>query len=537
MSAAATALEAEVSARLARRRLVNLGVPGLILAYLVYAFFAFDVPGLVNRADPEKALHFVRDSVAYKIVTVRDSRSGEVEMTVESDNRSRFTTLPDWAVQDGDTTRIDLSDGYRLVIGPEVTVFTAPEYGDVRLTPKGREGVAVVLPPGPRPDWLTLGGPRVTERPEHWSGLGVLYRSFDAAPTVSVRLRATPSKIEAHRFFLGWENFWFAHETPPKAYSTAELWGLAFSGERVFDPAMSNAAYLLGAWWKNAEWHHNEVFGALLETLLMAFLGTVTAFVIALPLSFTAARMHRSATDTPDFSPARALAVALVITLTFGFLLPWLISLWAALFGADELGVVARTWAFLVPSAVAGLIIGALALWQPLLRQAARRLFDFLRGVDGLVWTIILTRSFGLGPLTGTLAIALTEIGTFGKLFSEALENIDAKQAEGVRATGASQFQRYRYGVIPQIMPVLLSQMLYYLESNTRSATVVGAICGGGIGLLLVQAIRTFNDWENVAYYVILTTLLVIAMDTVSGWLRYRLIKGGDAGVVVARPA
>ena len=84
--------------------------------------------------------------------------------------------------------------------------------------------------------------------------------------------------------------------------------------------------------------------------------------------------------------------------------------------------------------------------------------------------------------------------------------------------------QRARFGVLPQIAPILLRQVLYYLESNTRSATVIGAIVGGGIGLLLTQAIITQKDWEDVAYYMILIVLMVMAMDSFSGWLRRKLI-------------
>jgi phosphonate transport system permease protein len=204
-------------------------------------------------------------------------------------------------------------------------------------------------------------------------------------------------------------------------------------------------------------WRHGDVAWAIFETVLMAFLGTMGAFLVAFPLAFLAAT---------NFSPN-----------------------------------------FLV-------------------RFGIRRLFDFLRGVDGLIWTIILSRAFGPGPLTGALAILTTDAGTFGKLFSEALENVDNKQIDGLRSTGANAVQRNRFGVIPQVAPVILSQVLYYLESNTRSATIVGAIVGGGIGLLLTQAIQTQKDWEEVSYYIILTLLMVSAMDIVSGWLRQKLIGG-----------
>lgn len=160
------------------------------------------------------------------------------------------------------------------------------------------------------------------------------------------------------------------------------------------------------------------------------------------------------------------------------------------------------------------------------LRFAARRVFDFLRGIDALIWTILLARAFGPGPMTGALAILISDTGTFGKTFSEAVENVDDKQLEGVRATGANAAQRARFGILPQIAPVLLSQVLYMLESNTRSATVIGAIVGGGIGLMLTQAISTQKDWEEVAYYLVLIVLMVMAMDSLSGWLRRKLIKG-----------
>ena len=158
------------------------------------------------------------------------------------------------------------------------------------------------------------------------------------------------------------------------------------------------------------------------------------------------------------------------------------------------------------------------------LRFGMRRIFDFVRGVDALIWTVVLARAFGPGPLTGALAILITDSGTFGKIFSEALENVDEKQIEGVASTGARPLQRYRFGVIPQIVPVLLAQVLYFLESNTRSATIIGAITGGGIGLMLTQAIQTQKDWEEVAYYIVLIVTMVMIMDTVSGWLRGKLI-------------
>jgi phosphonate transport system permease protein len=183
-------------------------------------------------------------------------------------------------------------------------------------------------------------------------------------------------------------------------------------------------------------------------------------------------------------------------------------------FGA---AIIALPLAFLAAKNFAPLVV---------VRQVVRRLFDFVRGVDGMIWTIILSRAFGSGPLTGALAILVTDTGSFGKSFSEALENVDNKQIEGVKSTGANALQGYRFGVIPQVTLILLSQILYHFESNTRSATIIGAITGGGNGLFITQAIQTQKDWEDVSYYIVLIVLMVMAMDSFSGCLRRKLIKG-----------
>ena len=163
---------------------------------------------------------------------------------------------------------------------------------------------------------------------------------------------------------------------------------------------------------------------------------------------------------------------------------------------------------------------------QPVImfRFALRRLFDLLRGIDTLIWSLIFLRAFGPGLFTGIFAIAFTDTGTLGKLMSEAVENADNKQREGVQSTGASKIQQHRFGIIPQIMPVFISQSLYYLESNTRSAVIIGAMGAGGIGLQFLGALQTGNDFENVAYMALLVLITVVAMDAMSARLRRTLI-------------
>ncbi|MEL7253263.1 MAG: phosphonate ABC transporter, permease protein PhnE [Pseudomonadota bacterium] len=163
---------------------------------------------------------------------------------------------------------------------------------------------------------------------------------------------------------------------------------------------------------------------------------------------------------------------------------------------------------------------------QPLgpIRFALRRLFDVLRGIDTLIWSLIFLRAFGPGLFTGIFAIAFTDTGTLGKLMSEAIENADNNQREGVQSTGARKVQQYRFGVLPQIMPVFISQSLYYLESNTRGAVIIGAMGAGGIGLQFLGALQTGSDFENVAYMAILVLVTVMAMDAMSARLRRALI-------------
>lgn len=156
--------------------------------------------------------------------------------------------------------------------------------------------------------------------------------------------------------------------------------------------------------------------------------------------------------------------------------------------------------------------------------QITKRVFDFLRSVDMLIWALFFTRAFGPGPLAGISAIFFTDTGTFGKLYSESLENIDDKQREGIRSVGANAALVQRYGVLPQVLPVFLSQSLYFWESNTRSATIIGAVGAGGIGLKLWEAMRTNSDWENVAYMVLLILIVVFIFDNVSNALRKRLM-------------
>jgi phosphonate transport system permease protein len=129
----------------------------------------------------------------------------------------------------------------------------------------------------------------------------------------------------------------------------------------------------------------------------------------------------------------------------------------------------------------------------------------------------------GLGPFAGVLAIMTSDIGTFGKLFSEAIEAADKRPVEGVTSTGGSRLHQIRYGIIPQILPVIGSQVLYYFESNTRSSTIIGIVGAGGIGLHLSEQIRTL-EWQSVSFIILLILAMVAVIDLASSQMRQVLI-------------
>ncbi len=527
---------AERATRRRTRMTVGILIAGVV--YLLIAWAAFDVSGVLSRAEPERASSLAQDSVSHKIFVVRDLRRGEWVVSVENQTAAGLTEDPPWLSRsdDGAEATVDLGEGVVVRIRDERVVFTVPEYGEFDIGIDGRE-LEPILPDriyeeerAHEPQLIadraadyrlrqlrladgafarevdeTEGAfTRFALRAERWltglftdaendpafdppaeelerieafyadklytPWLSISGNTLDARIRWDARIRIVAgSRIEVQRGQYGWEHFFFDTKSPLRDVSFGDAIGLAFNGDRV-DPARSNAELVWSEFLRNEEWQHNDTFQKLFETFLMAFLGTFFAAFFGLPLAFLAAK---------NFTP-----------LSFRISAPIVVA------------------------------------FAPI-RFVTRRFFDFVRGIDMLIWSLLFNNAFGLGPLTGALAIAFTDTGTLGKLFSEALENVDKRQIEGVAATGASQVQRYRFGVIPQILPVFISQSLYYFESNIRSATIIGALGAGGIGLALALGIATQQRWEYVLFLIILIVVLVIAVDLLSGWLRRRLIEGG----------
>ncbi|MEM9784196.1 MAG: phosphate/phosphonate ABC transporter permease, partial [Pseudomonadota bacterium] len=187
---------------------------------------------------------------------------------------------------------------------------------------------------------------------------------------------------------------------------------------------------------------------------------------------------------------------------------------------------------------VATLIGGALAcvfafLSTPVLDvprplvAVVRRMMDLMRAFPELIIALFLIYVLGSSPVPAMIAVAFHTVGALGKLFSEVVENVDMKPVEGLKATGASWFQRIRYGVLPAVSSNFLSYFLLRLEINVRASAILGFVGAGGIGAELRRTIgwgQGTGD-ETMALFVLLF-LSIVVIDQFSGWARGRLGAG-----------
>jgi phosphonate transport system permease protein len=153
----------------------------------------------------------------------------------------------------------------------------------------------------------------------------------------------------------------------------------------------------------------------------------------------------------------------------------------------------------------------------------ARAVLNFFRSIDTLVYALVFVAAVGLGPFPGVLAVVAYTTTSLAKLYSEAIEGIDPGPVDAVTATGATQLQILRFGVVPQVLPLFLSYVLYRLETNIRAATVLGFVGAGGIGFYLQTYLRTI-DYPAASTALLVTVAMVMVVDGVSSRLRDRLV-------------
>ncbi|AGB81634.1 MULTISPECIES: phosphonate ABC transporter, permease protein PhnE [Serratia] len=173
----------------------------------------------------------------------------------------------------------------------------------------------------------------------------------------------------------------------------------------------------------------------------------------------------------------------------------------------------------------------------PLLRPLAavvRRLLDVLRGIDMAIWGLIFVRAVGMGPLAGVLAIVMQDVGLLGKLYAEGHEAVEKSPGRGLTAVGANGLQKHRFGIFTQSFPTFLALSLYQIESNTRSAAVLGFVGAGGIGLVYAENMRLWN-WDVVMFITLVLVAVVMTMDKISSLLRNKYIIGEDIPLYQAK--
>jgi phosphonate transport system permease protein len=215
--------------------------------------------------------------------------------------------------------------------------------------------------------------------------------------------------------------------------------------------------------------------------------------------------------------------------------LPWIVDILGRMLPPDVrvlpaalLGAVKTVEIALLGTAVAAVlalplgVISARNVAAPPLFYPARVVLNFFRSVDTLVYALIFVAAVGLGPFPGVLAVVAYTTTSLAKLYSEAIEGIDRGPVDAITATGATRLQILRFGVLPQVLPLFLSYVLYRLETNIRAATVLGFVGAGGIGFYLQTYLRMI-DYPAASTVLLVTVAMVMVVDALSSKLRERL--------------
>ncbi len=405
---------------------------GVTVLYLLFCWLLFNVGPALQNGKWERAAIYVQDWYSWRATPRLRFEDGKVVPQWSSRGQYKAGAAIDWLAPHEDGSMTASFGGDRL----EISTAQVDVYLDGVAYPVDIMSSAALAPAG-APAAMVQSGDKVLV-------------DFGFAGQAEIR----NNQVYVQRRFLGWANFLFDPKSPLWGNDLFSTIGLVFSGDRV-NPDKSNAQLVLDEWLGNRAWQHGDILAKLMQTLVMAFVGTLFATLVAFPLAFIAARN-------------------------------------------------------ITPNSTANWVM--------------KRSFDFLRSIDMLIWALFFTRGFGPGPIPGIAAIFFTDTGALGKVYAEALENVDDKQREGMKSVGASPAAVNRYGVVPQVLPVFVSQSLYFWESNTRSATIIGAVGAGGIGLKLLEAMGTNSDWDKVAYMVLLILIVVFLFDNISTIIRSRLI-------------
>ena len=148
-----------------------------------------------------------------------------------------------------------------------------------------------------------------------------------------------------------------------------------------------------------------------------------------------------------------------------------------------------------------------------------RLLMTLSRSIHEIVWALIFVAAVGLGALPGILAIAMRSVGFISKITAEAIENIDPKPVEAIRAVGGNRFQVMYYGILPQILPVVIGTVIFEWDINIRRSAIMGLVGAGGLGLTFFRQMAMYN-YGGVSMVILTILLLVIIGEIVSHYVR-----------------
>jgi len=168
-------------------------------------------------------------------------------------------------------------------------------------------------------------------------------------------------------------------------------------------------------------------------------------------------------------------------------------------------------------------VLGTRTLFGPSITNIVRVILSAVRTVPALLWAVIFVVAVGLGPLAGSLAVALYSLGYLTKLYYEAFEAVDPEVVEAVRAVGASKLQLIRFAIIPESANSIISQLFFMFEYNVRASSILGFVGAGGVGFLMLGYIQLL-EYRKLATIIVLTLVFVFSIDYLSGLFRYRYL-------------
>ena len=152
-----------------------------------------------------------------------------------------------------------------------------------------------------------------------------------------------------------------------------------------------------------------------------------------------------------------------------------------------------------------------------------RFLMVLSRSIHEIIWALLFVGAVGLGALPGILAVAMRSIGFISKITAEAIENIDPKPVEAIRAVGGNQFQVMYYGIVPQILPVIIGTIIFEWDINIRRSAIMGLVGAGGLGLVFFRQMAMFN-YGGVTLVVLAVLVLIAIGEVISHYARKAVI-------------